>query len=158
MKWIVALAFVYTAGVSALSDIDAYEYLPELPISVFGCPSGPIALRADPDLIVPVVVPVEYHRGAESPASLESCERIVELVRSRAPSWYALVPDRFVCSSVRRHVHALWLARELNLGNHLWILDGHATGAGVEGFADELREHGIKYKVEDGRMQIVRAE
>jgi hypothetical protein len=153
---VAALALLYAVGVTALASLPAWRHLPDLPISVTtgSCPATPIALAADPDLLVPLVLASGVEHGTETPAAAESCRRMAALVRE-ADSFYELVPDRFVCRSIRRHAHDLWLEADLWPGPHMWIVDGELIGAGKPGFAEKLRAAGLQYALVDGRVAIV---
>src|SRR5690242_11380099 len=114
----------YALTMVALANLPAHEHLPNIPISIStsSCPSGPVALRSE----APIVPLVLGYQGGETPASAESCGRVVELVRAEAPA-YAFVPARFICAEVREHAHKQWLEANLWPGPHLWVLDGRAV-------------------------------
>jgi hypothetical protein len=43
-------------------------------------------------------------------------------------------------------------------GNHLWVIDGQATGAGAPGFAAALQAVGLRYAPTAAGVRIVRHE
>lgn len=154
---ITALSLVYAAGVATLSRLPAWDALGGLPVSVaaVGCPSGPIALEAsaetaDAPPFLPLVLARDYHRGDESPASRESCRRIVEIVRENEPA-FAYVPARFICANVRAHARELWTDADIWVDSWLWIIDGRAVGPATPGYLDALAGAGIGYALVDGR-------
>lgn len=159
LRVVTVLALLYAVGVAVLAQLPAWRHLPDIPISVTtgSCPATPIALRADPEIVVPLVLASGVERGAETPAAAESCRRMVALVRSSEPA-YEYVPDRFICRSIRRHAHDLWLEADLWPGPHMWIVDDEIIGAGQPGFADALVAAGVRY-IDRGRgVEIVAAD
>ncbi len=155
LQMIIAGSLLYATGVAVLANLPAWKHLPGLPISIsaVSCPSGPAALDSDPSLLIPLVVAQQYSRGVESPASAESCRRIVELVRDSEPL-YNYVPERFICRSIRGHAHEMWDDADLWTGPYLWIIDGQIFGSGTPGFAEVLTAAGLRYTEIDGRVRI----
>jgi hypothetical protein len=154
---IILMALLYAVGVAAIASLPAWKYLPDLPVVVTAasCPAAPVALAADQDRVIALVLAYEFERGEESAGSRESCNRITKHVRANAPSFYAFVPQRFICRSVRAHAHKLWLEADLWPGPDLWILDGEITGAGRVGFVEALRGAGLRYtRVDETHVEI----
>lgn len=150
-------ALFYTISIVVLAQLPAWHYLPDLPVVVTAasCPAAPVALAADQERVIALVLAYEFERGMESPGSRESCNRMTKLVRANAPSYYAYVPQRFICRNIRAYAHDLWLKADLWPGPDLWIIDGEITGAGREGFVETLQGAGLRYtRTAETRVEI----
>lgn len=152
LRTITALSLTYAAGAAVLANLPAWDALGGLPVTVaaVGCGSGPTALEADTGAFVPLVLARDYHRGDESPASRESCRRIVEIVRENEPA-FAYVPARFICANVRAHARALWTDADIWVDSWLWIIDGRAVNPSSPDYLDALTGAGIGYVLVDDR-------
>lgn len=119
-----------------------------LPVSGHGCGSANgyrRAYEADAELrarILPVVLASRGYRGEETEVSQWSCDRIADSLRAEHAA-LELVPKRFLCQSVRRHVRDLVRYAHYNLGSALWIIDGQAIGPAL--LYETLTAKGIAY-------------
>lgn len=155
-RWVVrgitVAALVYAVGVAALASIPAWQWLPEdrvLGVASASCPTAAIYVRGaqrEPlvaEELLPVVMAGDGHRGGETALSRASCAMMTGEARSRA-GFLRFVPERFICSSIRRHVRDTYVAAHRSLGPPLLIEDGEALG----GFAyyDALTRRGLQLR------------
>lgn len=151
LRSIALAALAFSATLWILYAFPFWRFLPEqllLPVSGHGCGSADGYRRVyetDSELrarILPVVMASRGHRGEESEVSQWSCDRIADSLRDRHAT-LELVPKRFLCQSVRRHVRELVRNEHYNIGSALWIVDGQAVGPAL--MYETLSAKGIAY-------------
>jgi hypothetical protein len=147
---IAALAFA--VGNAALATLPGYV-LPSAPIVVVGpgCPAADVALHSSLDILPLVTAPSPGGTVGETASGEASCKRIATAMR-REHAAFELVPQSYLCRSVRARAIGIIKAADLWVGTSLWILDGRAVGPAT--LYEELTSRGIAYARVGERVEI----
>ncbi len=126
----------YSAWTLFLGFMPWYRFFPwELPASVSagGCAGAYTfqnSYNNNPGVagqMIPIVLAKHGSRGPAGAVADWSCGIMAREMRARTPV-LAIVPSRYLCSSVRQHVVDLADQRLLSVGPPLWIVGGKAVG------------------------------
>jgi hypothetical protein len=151
LRFIALAALAFSVSLWFLYAFPFWKLVPNkllLPVSAHGCGSAygyRMLYESDPELrarILPVVMISRGYRGDETEISQWSCDRIADVMRAQHPA-LGMVPKRFLCQSVRRHVRELYTKEHYNLGSALWIIDDQAVGPAK--LYEALTAQGIAY-------------
>lgn len=151
LRCVALAALAYSVTLWVLYVFPFWRFVPKnllLTVSAHECGSAygyRKLYEADPELrarLLPIVMASRGYRGDESEISQWSCDNIAQAMRDHQ-SWLALVPKRFLCQSVRRHVQALYSEAHYNIGPPLWIVDNQAIGPAL--LYETLTAKGIAY-------------